>query len=151
MNSYLALHVLLIACAFGGLSLAAFIHFKKRLHAPLVCPIGHSCDPVVHSKYARFMDIPVEILGVIYYTIIVIAYATTLALPNLQSDSLASALLGLSAVAFFFSLYLTAVQAFVLREWCTWCLISAALCATIFFVGLAIAGIHVSPFLRFGF
>lgn len=138
MTPYLALHVLLIACAFGGLSLAAFIHFKKRLHTPLVCPIGHSCDPVVHSDYSRFMDVPVEILGVIYYTIIVVSYAATLALPALHSGMLGAALVLLSAVALFFSLYLTAIQAFILREWCTWCLISAALCAVIFIIGVAL-------------
>ncbi|MEK7207927.1 MAG: vitamin K epoxide reductase family protein [Patescibacteria group bacterium] len=141
MTSYLLLHVLLIACAFGGLSLAAFIHFKKRLHTPLICPIGHSCDPVVHSRYSRFMDIPVEILGVLYYTLIVVAYAAMLALPALHSGALGVALLALSAVAFIFSLYLTAIQAFVLREWCTWCLISAALCASIFIIGLKLTGI----------
>ncbi len=140
MPTYFLLHLLLIACAFGGLSLAAFIHFKKRLHTPLVCPIGHSCDPVVHSDYSRFMDIPVEILGVIYYTIIVVAYAATLMVPSLHSDLLGILLLGLSAAAFLFSLYLTAVQAFILREWCTWCLISATFCAVIFFVGLKLAG-----------
>lgn len=141
MTPYLALHALLITCAFGGLSLAAFIHYRKRLHHPLVCPIGHSCDPVVHSDYSRFMDIPVEILGVIYYTIIVVAYAATLMVPSLHSDLLGTLLLGLSAAAFLFSLYLTAVQAFILREWCSWCLISATLCAVIFFVGLKVAGV----------
>lgn len=134
------LHSIIIACAFGGLSLAAFIHFKKRLHTPLVCPIGHSCDPVVHSDYSRFMDIPVEILGVLYYTIIVVAYGATLAVPALHSGMLGVALLGLSAAAFLFSLYLTAVQAFILKEWCSWCLISAMFCAVIFFVGLKLAG-----------
>jgi uncharacterized membrane protein len=143
MTSYLLLHILLIACSFGGLSLAAFIHFQKRLHNPLVCPIGHSCDPVVHSDYSRFMDIPVEILGVMYYTIIVVAYAAALMVPSLHTDLFGMLLLGFSAAAFLFSLYLTAVQAFILREWCTWCLISATLCAVIFFLGLRLAGVGV--------
>lgn len=141
MTSYLALHVFLIACALGGLFLAVFIHFKKQLHTPLVCPIGHSCDPVVHSDYSRFMDMPVEILGIIYYTIIIVTYAAMLMIPSLHSNLLGTMLLGLSALAFLFSLYLTAVQAFILREWCTWCLISATLCAIIFLVGLKFTGI----------
>lgn len=143
MASYFVLHVVLIACALSGLSLAVFIHFKKRLHTPLLCPIGHSCNPVVHSDYSRFMDIPVEILGVIYYTIIVVAYAAMFMVPTLHSDLSGAFLLGLSAVAFFFSLYLTAVQAFILREWCTWCLISATLCAVIFLMGLKLAGVEL--------
>ncbi|TSC56426.1 MAG: vitamin K epoxide reductase [Parcubacteria group bacterium Greene0416_79] len=147
MTLYFALHILLIACAFGGLALAAFIHFRKRLHTPIVCPVGHSCDPVVRSDYSRFMDIPVEILGVIYYTVTAIAYAALLAMPELQTGMLGAALLGLSAAALLFSLYLTAVQGFILREWCTWCLISAALCAVIFFVGLRLADIGALGFI----
>ena len=94
------------------------------------------------------MDIPVEILGIIYYTIIVVAYSTLLAMPTLHETALlAPTLLGLSAVAFLFSLYLTAVQAFILKEWCTWCLISAALCAIIFFAGLRLSSVDWPFFL----
>lgn len=141
MMSYLALHVFLIACAIGGFLLAAFIHSKKKRRVPLVCPIGHSCDPVVHSDYSRFMHIPVEILGAAYYVIVVVAYVAMFTVPALHSSVLGALFLGLSATAVFFSLYLTAVQAFILREWCTWCLISAALCAAIFLVGLKLAGV----------
>lgn len=144
MPSYFFLYIILIFCALGGLSLAAFIHFKKQMHHPIVCPIGHSCDPVVHSEYSRIMDIPVEILGVIYYTIIVVVYAATLAYPTLKSDILTLPILGLTTAAFLFSLYLTSVQAFILRQWCTWCLISASLCAVIFFLGFKLSGITLS-------
>jgi uncharacterized membrane protein len=36
-------------------------------------------------------------------------------------------------VGFLFSLYLVYVQAFILRKWCVWCLVSAT-AATILFV-----------------
>ena len=145
MTPYFLWHAVLVVCAFCGLSLATFIYFKKRLQAPLVCPIGHSCDPVVHSDYSRFMGIPVELLGIIYYTIIVAAYAVMLAAPTPHGGLLGGLLLGLSGIALLFSLYLTAVQAFILKEWCTWCLISAALCAFIFAIGLKLSGAYLSP------
>ncbi len=144
MQTNLLLYTLLIACAIGGFSLATFIHIKKRRQKPIICPIGHSCDPVVHSDYSRFLGIPIEVPGIIYYAMIAIAYSTILLIPSLQSGLLSSSLLVLSALAFVFSLYLTAIQAFVLREWCTWCLISAGLCAIIFFVGLKISDINLS-------
>lgn len=53
-------------------------------------------------------------------------------------SSIVFVLLGLSLVAFLFSAYLTFIQAFTLRQWCTWCLISAGLCTLIF--ALAIVG-----------
>jgi uncharacterized membrane protein len=137
--------------ALGGLLISIYIHYKKQIHAPLTCPIGHSCDPVVHSRYSRFMDMPVEILGVIYYTIIVFTYLLFLAMPALYGGAPVNVLLVLSGIAFLFSLYLIGVQLFILREWCTWCLISAALCVAIFFAGLKLSGVELSLFLSLSF
>jgi len=130
--------ILILASAVAGLFIAAFIHFKKRLAAPLVCPIGHSCDPVVHSNYSLFMHIPVEILGLLYYTLTALAYALSLIYPQVHSSGLALSLAAISLIAFLFSLYLTFVQAIILREWCSWCLISAGLCTVILFSSLAL-------------
>ncbi len=135
--------LLIILCALFGFLLATFIHFKKKLSSPLICPIGHSCDPVVHSDYSRFLGVPVESLGMLYYLLILLCYSLFLIFPALKGESLGLALVGISALAFLFSLYLTAVQAFILREWCTWCLISATLCAIIFLIGLKLAGVGV--------
>ncbi len=137
------LHFIIIACAFCGVCIALYIHRKKRLHEPLTCPIGHSCDPVIHSRYSRFMDMPVEVLGVIYYTIIVAAYILFLAAPALSQSFPSVILFALSLIAFLFSLYLIIVQLFILRQWCTWCIISALLCATIFFAAMNLYGINL--------
>ncbi len=126
-----------------GFLLATFIHFKKRGRKPLVCPIGHLCDPVVRSDYSRLLGIPVEVLGMLYYLLILLCYSLFLIFPVLKESGLGSILVGISALAFLFSLYLTAVQAFILREWCTWCLISATLCAIIFFTGLGLSGMSL--------
>ena len=143
------LPAVIIVCALCGLSLAAFIRMKKKLAKPLICPIGHSCDPVVHSDYSRFLHIPVEIFGILYYATIAIAYTATFAIPSLRSDLLTIFLLSLSTIALCFSLYLTAVQAFVLREWCTWCLLSAFLCAFILFFSLLSADVTIGTLASF--
>lgn len=139
--SYPALYFLLISCAVGGFLLAAFIHFKKKMSTPLVCPIGHSCDPVVHSDYSRFLGVPVEILGMGYYFLILLYYSLFSIFPASGESELEFIFIGVSTLAFMFSAYLTAVQAFILKEWCTWCLISAALCTVIFLAGLRLAGV----------
>ncbi|HBV01256.1 MAG TPA: hypothetical protein DEF00_02565 [Candidatus Taylorbacteria bacterium] len=141
------LPVIVILCALCGFLLALFIHIKKKLSAPIVCPIGHSCDPVVHSDYSRFLGIPVEILGMVYYFLILLHYSLFSIFPAPGANELGFVFIGVSALAFLFSLYLTAVQAFILKEWCTWCLISAALCAFIFFAGLELSGVDWSLFL----
>lgn len=128
--------IFIIICAVCGFLLATFIYSKKKSRVPLICPMGHSCDPVVHSDYAQFFGIPVEVFGALYYGLVTVSYGLILLYPSLYSGLFALVLLSLSALAFLFSLYLTSVQAFVLKEWCTWCLISAALCVAIFLLGL---------------
>ncbi|MDO8623748.1 MAG: vitamin K epoxide reductase family protein [bacterium] len=134
---------LIIICALGGFSLATFIYFKKKQPKPLICPIGHSCDPVVRSSYSHFMGIPVEVSGILYYLLIVLSYSALAMYPAMKTGWVELALVGFSGAAFLFSVYLTSVQAFILKEWCTWCLMSALLCMIIFFSTLQLSGVGV--------
>jgi uncharacterized membrane protein len=115
----------------GGFYLAYYIsHHKKR--ATLVCPLNGSCDTVVTSSYSKLFGIPVEILGMAYYGLIAISYGTLFFVPNEAPSILPPLAMALTAIAFCFSIYLTAVQALVLKHWCTWCLFSAGICTAIF-------------------
>lgn len=138
MNIYF--YVIMIIAAFGGLSVANLIHHKRKYGHPLICPIGADCDPVIYSKYSQLFRIPLETIGAIYYTIIVLTYAIFQVTPELHSSGAALVLLELTTVALLFSIYLTCVQAFALKQWCTWCLFSAAICLIIFLVEFQTAG-----------
>jgi hypothetical protein len=87
---------------------------------------------VVRSDFASFLGLPVELWGIGYYALILLSYATFLIWPAAATGTAIFLLLGLSTAAFLFSLYLTFIQAFTLRQWCSWCLVSAALCLLIF-------------------
>lgn len=132
-----ASYILIIFLAFGGFSIAAYInHHKKNIKEALVCPLKANCDTVIHSDYSKFLGIPVEILGMIYYGLIAVNYGLIVAFPGLET--LASTLLVMTLCAFVFSIYLTLIQAFAIKNWCTWCLISASICVAIF----SIASVH---------
>ncbi len=138
--------MLIILCALTGFSIALYIHFKKKEPKPLICPIGHSCDPVVRSDYSRFMCIPVEWLGILYYFLVLLAYFLLALHPALHTEAVQVFLLVVSGLAFLFSAYLTGVQAFILKEWCSWCLFSATLCAIIFFTTLTLSSAEIMMF-----
>ena len=125
-------YVITALLAVMGFSIATYIRHKKVSMETFVCPIGHTCDAVIHSDYSRFLGIPVEYLGILYYGIIAFSYAALALRPDLNMPLVLLALLIVTTVAFLFSLYLTFIQAFALRQWCTWCLISAGLCTLIF-------------------
>jgi len=122
--------IILVILGLSGLSIAAYIRHSKLFKEKLVCPIGFDCNSVVKSDYSRFLGIPVEILGIIYYSLVAIGYFISFFIE--PSENFVLFLAFASILAFLFSIYLTIIQAFLLRQWCTWCLISAALSTTIF-------------------
>lgn len=110
----------------AGLILALYIYTTKKNKAKvLVCPIGGHCDAVVNSKYSKFLGVPVELMGSLYYALVVIFYLINALQPEFFSDEVLFFATSFSVVAFFFSIYLVFIQAFTIKNWCTWCLFSA--------------------------
>lgn len=129
-------HILIIVAAIGGFILANYLHRKKSKNQAMVCPLKGNCEAVVHSEYSKFFGIPVEKLGMVYYVVVGVAYATMLVLPGLQQSWFVFGILAMSLAAFLFSLYLTFIQIALLKQLCTWCIVSALLCTSIFVLAL---------------
>jgi len=126
--------IILVACA--GFILATFLRYKKvHKTEALVCPLRGKCHEVIHSEYSTVLGIPVERLGMTYYAIIALGYGY-LVLVKHDAFILSQLLFYLSTFAFCFSLYLSFVQVALLRKLCTWCLLSAMFCMTIFLLVL---------------
>lgn len=125
-------YFIVIAAACVGFFIAGHIRHKKQAGEQFVCPIGFDCDAVVRSKYSLVMGIPVEIGGMFYYALIAVSYTIFYFTPTFLSPALSLAVLITSGGAVLFSLYLTGVQMFALKEWCSWCLASAVMCTVIF-------------------
>lgn len=131
--------IILIFAAFGGFLLAFYIRHKKSSHEKMICPLDSDCDAVIYSEYSRFFGIPVEILGLLYYGLVAVSYALFLVIPAFASPLVVFSVLAFTTTAFLFSLYLTFIQAFALKQWCAWCLMSAGLCAIIFATALGVS------------
>ncbi len=125
-------HLALAIIGLGGFVIASYIAGCKRKKKPLICPLRTSCDFVTTSDYSKFLGIHIEYIGMVYYGLVTLVHLAIFFFPAFAT--LQILLLGLiaSSCAFLFSLYLTAIQAFVLKQWCTWCITSACLCAIIF-------------------
>jgi uncharacterized membrane protein len=127
-----ALRIITIFAAFAGMFLAGYIFHKKRRKERFVCPVGFECERVVWSEYSNLFGVPLEVLGFLYYAGIAAAYGVFLAAPGAALPQATFAVLIVTVFAFLFSVYLTFIQAFALKEWCSWCLASAGLCTLIF-------------------
>jgi uncharacterized membrane protein len=101
--------------ALAGLVLAGYLTWVHFDDAALVCIAGGACETVQESAYAELAGIPVALLGFGAYAIVLglLAWDT----PGARLGAAMLALVGL-----LFSLYLLAVQLFVIDAVCTWCL-----------------------------
>jgi uncharacterized membrane protein len=124
--------LIIVTSSVLGFGIALYIFTRSNKRGPLVCPIGGHCDFVTQSRYAKTFGIPNTLLGMGYYAAMAVLYgisATSLAILSAEVIFLVRVA---TAGAFGFSLYLILVQAFLLRQWCSWCLMSAALSTIIF-------------------
>lgn len=110
----------------------------------MVCPLNMKCEQVLFSKYAKFLGIPLELLGLFYYGIISLSYFIFLFYPSLKNPLFVFSIFIISAFGFLFSVYLVSLQAFKLKEWCSWCLMSAGISTTSFLLALHIQSISAT-------
>lgn len=120
----------------AGFSLARYIYKKKNEKKPLMCPMRTRCEDVVTSDYSKMFGISLEVFGMWYYGVLAVAYGFLAIFPSVHSTLVSFLLVLGSLVAFVVSVYLIFVQAFALRAWCTWCLMSAFLSTIIFALSL---------------
>ena len=115
-----------------GFGIAAHIFFEKKKNKPMVCLMNFKCEDVLYSKYASFLGIPNDILGMLYYLVVGFGFAAVLFYPAIPSNLLLFVLSITITSGFLFSLYLVSIQAFKIKEWCSWCLMSAIISLSIF-------------------
>ncbi len=130
-------YAFIVFAATGGLGVALYIYYTKKHGKQLVCSVGSDCNVVITSRYSKFLGVSLEYWGMFYYAVIIAAYVVLIFAPHLLSEFFLSGLIMLTAAAFLFSLYLLFAQAFLLRQWCIWCLLSAMLSIMIFIISLA--------------
>lgn len=128
--------ILILAASFFGFYVAWYIRRHKKSGEKMVCPLDSDCENVVHSDYSKFLGIPLEFMGMAYYTIIFMTYVVETWKPGSLPLIATQMVLGTTAAAFVFSIYLIGIQLFKLKEWCTWCLISASMCLIIFITAI---------------
>lgn len=93
---------------------------------PAFCAAGSDCDLVQHSRYARFLGLPIALWGFATYALIGLVVGLTRSRVKRWGRAFGLAVLGLIV-----SLYLTAVGWFAVQALCAWCLSSLAVIAAI--------------------
>lgn len=146
------IYALIILAAFVGIIITLTIYKDKHKKQPLVCPFGADCHSVVTSDFSTFFGIGLELYGAMYYGLIALTYIALILFPALVTPWTMFIITGATIGAFLFSLYLTFVQAFYLKSWCSWCLMSAGVSTVIFIftlIELTMLDFSIVPILAF--
>ncbi len=118
-----------IVASLLGLLAAITIFIEKRKKKKMICPLQANCDKVVHSTHSTTFGISNELLGILYYLVIGSLYALILAWPEFFATAgIHYLMLLMTFVGVILSVYFVILQAFVIRAWCSWCMLSAVAC-----------------------
>lgn len=124
--------LLLQITALVGLLDSIYLAYVKIAKAPIYCTPGlGDCDVVNASRWSEIYGIPLGVYGIAGFGLIFLLI--TFGKRNrLIAENLDLVLFAISLVGFLFSLYLTAIEIFILRTICQWCLLSAISMTVIF-------------------
>jgi uncharacterized membrane protein len=109
-----------IVLSLVGIGLASYLTYIHYSGTQVVCT-SDACQLVQTSVYSKLAGIPVALLGLIGY----IGIFVSAVLPEREETRLAT--LGLTAIGFGFSAYLTGRELFSLHQICEWCVSSASI------------------------
>jgi len=124
-----------IFLSFIGILDAGYITMEAFTGGTVVCPLVGGCNTVLQSSYAQIFGYPVALYGLLFYLSIFVLSFLYLDRGNARVFTLLKLL---PIVGFLFTLWFLYLQAFVIKSYCFFCLISAGLSMILF--GLTLWG-----------
>ena len=127
------LYMVIAIVAVAGLADATFLSVQALSGETLSCGGSPDCFRVLGSSYSKIGGVPVAVLGAFAY-FCVFAFATFAAFGYARARTFLIPIVGAMFLSTIWFLY---VQAFLLKAYCRYCLLSAAI--TFLIAGLLIA------------
>lgn len=134
----LAMYVTAALLSLVGLADALYLTVEHLTGQTVRCTIISGCSEVLSSSYAVVAGVPLALIGAV-------AYFSVFSLATLAAFGyrVAATLLTPLVVAMFLvSLWLVYLQAFVIREFCQYCLLSAAITLGLLITALLVHRLH---------
>jgi len=121
-----------VVLALAGTALSGYLAFENLRGETGVCVGVHGCSTVQNSRYGKPFGIPISVPGLMLYaTLVVLAVAWLRDFAGRRPEIALAGFLGTFG-GLLVSGYLTAIEAFVLDAWCSYCIVSALLVVALF-------------------
>jgi uncharacterized membrane protein len=114
----------------AGVGIAGYLSWVHYADASVLCIAGGDCETVQESSYSEIAGLPVALIGLVGYALLFVLVGWDA--PEARLAAAAFAFVGLV-----FSVYLLAVQAFVIEAFCVWCVANDVLIAPVLAVTTA--------------
>ena len=111
----------ILALSIIGFIDSVYLALKTLFGSPITCSAFGGCDVVAQSEYSAMLGVPLSMFGVLFYAAVIVVM--TYYLQRGKARALELILYGL-LFGGLFSLYLLALQAFVIEAWCLYCVIA---------------------------
>ena len=123
---------LIALIAFLGMVDALYLSLKRNA-GPIPCHVTKGCNDVLTSRYSALAGVPLSWLGFAFYlTAFSLAVLKISEDPKKPAENVFKWLFYMAGAALIVSALLTGIQAFILKAFCEYCLLSAALVLTVF-------------------
>ncbi len=108
----------LLILTFVGIGIAGYLTYVHYEGLSPICAVGHGCETVQSSKYAKVGGVPVPLIGLVGYIGILGSLLVRGEMARLTTAAMAY-------VGVAFSAYLTSLELFKIHAICQWCVGSA--------------------------
>jgi uncharacterized membrane protein len=113
--------------SFVGMFDALYLSLKRNA-GPIPCHVTRGCTDVLTSRYSEIMGIPLSVFGLVFYVFVFsLAIFEVLGAGKTLNRVFWPAVAGVAISAI-----LVGIQAFALKAYCEYCLLSAILVLSIF-------------------
>lgn len=129
---------IIVVLAVVGLSVSLYLAVSEAMGITVPCGLTRGCDTVLQSRYSQLLNIPLPWWGIAFYGGVVVA--SLLANHYRMFRRVLTWLLGAGALA---ALAFLALQFFVIRSVCQYCLVTDLLSIVLFLWDLNIE--HRNP------
>lgn len=116
-----------------GFADAAYLTAKHYAGAIPPCSLTNGCETVLTSPYATLGNIPISLIGALYYFLLFIAGIIYI---DTKNEHILKSAAYFTAIGFFTSAILVILQVFVIKALCLYCLASAATSTILFILGV---------------
>jgi len=120
-----------------GITNASYLVYKHYRKQPLVCPLDHDCSVVTESKWSHIFGVRNEILGLLFYVLMFLTIIYSLGAGQF-AGTIHTLLMFATFGGLIFSIFLTSVSLFIIKDYCFYCLISASLSLLLFLNSLVL-------------